>query len=180
MALQPPDTAPQPTRGPPRGGAGWFSCWARPPGTLTLIERPLTLVCGSLCREVSPPAPRLICGARSPCSNEDSCTTPRLSRLSTSTSTSTAVGDSSEEEESSRPKGPTHTERLAKLTRTRSQSAPPVYRGPSRREVTGQAGVPKDPPLPLDVPLRQGRASARPMSSRRRRREARRRRPACI
>ena len=87
---------------------------------------------------------------------------------------------SPEEEESSRPKGPTHTERLAKLTRTRSQSAPPVYRGPSRREVTGQAGVPKDPPLPLDVPLRQGRASARPMSSRRRRREARRRRPACI
>ena len=84
------------------------------------------------------------------------------------------------EEESSRPKGPTHTERLAKLTRTRSLSAPPVYRGPSRREVTGQAGVPKDPPLPLDVPLRQGRASARPMSSRRRRREARRRRPACI
>ena len=89
-------------------------------------------------------------------------------------------GRSSEEEESSRPKGPTHTERLAKLTRTRSLSAPPVYRGPSRREVAGQAGVPKDPPLPLDVPLRQGRASARPMSSRRRRREARRRRPACI
>ena len=92
----------------------------------------------------------------------------------------TAGRTEEEEEESSRPKGPTHTERLAKLTRTRSLSAPPVYRGPSRREVTGQAGVPKDPPLPLDVLLRQGRASARPTPSRRRRREARRRRPACI